>query len=352
VRSAMQSTACLLLQQGPFVACVLVCSNEGTGPPSTNEAHSRLTRTPVLQLSSFAPDETRLAPSPRFCELTARASLGTHNHDEQHRYGPAGLTLPAHSTLPPLSTPSVRHTARSHAAARSPLFSLSSFSVSLRGPQRMDEYGPPVRIPLWNAWVRHGEAEDARGSPAEFSAIVRRWGFFANALVCVPSLLVCMLLLRVNRCRLHPIRMSAVPTSFAAEEAQSLPAASTSTSHAEPQEGKIDNKPADQPVLQNRPAGEAAAAAAMDDSASRVAPVQGGSDRMMDSGPETLDQPDEGVVPNEQGANAAAADRGAEHGISLSNDPSVGHTTHTRAHCCLVFACCLLLPLLPLVISA
>jgi hypothetical protein len=123
--------------------------------------------------------------------------------------------------------------------------------------------------------------------------------------------------------------MSAAPTSFAVEEAQSLPAASTSTSHAEPQEGNFDKKPADQPVRQNSPAEEAAA---MDDSASRVASVQEGSDRMMDSGPETLDQSDEGVVPNEQGASAAAANRGAERVNSLSSDPSVRHCALAR--CC------------------
>jgi hypothetical protein len=120
--------------------------------------------------------------------------------------------------------------------------------------------------------------------------------------------------------------MSAVPTSSVVEETPPLPVASASTNGSvaclvEPQEAV--NGPADQPVRQNSPA--------MDDS-SCVAPVQEGSDRMVDSGPETLDQPDEGVLPNEQGASAAAANRGAERVNTLSNDPSVRHCTLAR--CC------------------
>jgi hypothetical protein len=120
--------------------------------------------------------------------------------------------------------------------------------------------------------------------------------------------------------------MSAVPTSSVVEETPPLPVASASTNGSvaclvEPQEAV--NGPADQPVRQNSPA--------VDDS-SCVAPVQEGSDRMMDNGPETPDQPDEGVLPNEQGASAAAANRGAERVNTLSNDPSVRHCTLAR--CC------------------
>ncbi len=95
--------------------------------------------------------------------------------------------------------------------------------------------------------------------------------------------------------------------------------------------------PADQPVRQNRPAGEAAVAAAVDDS-SHVAPVPEGSDRMMDSGPEPLDRPDEGVISNDSGA-AAAADRGAEHVISLSLSLGRPVSTTLRART-LHFALC------------
>jgi hypothetical protein len=132
--------------------------------------------------------------------------------------------------------------------------------------------------------------------------------------------------------------MSAVSASSAAvEEAQFLPVVSASTGLTEPRrEGKDDN--------------EVAAAAAVDDTVSRVTPVQEGSDRMMDSGPETPDRLDEGVVLNEQGAGSTAAADCDVGRISLLNGPSVD-TLRARMQLPALL-CSLLSPSSSLVVSA
>jgi hypothetical protein len=96
-----------------------------------------------------------------------------------------------------------RSVSRTHCAlARCcPLPSALCFSLFLsRGlcvdHERWDECGPPVRIPLWNARVRHGEtgSSPTASSPRDSARSQVNDVLLLTLCVCVLSLFACLLL--------------------------------------------------------------------------------------------------------------------------------------------------------------
>jgi hypothetical protein len=86
------------------------------------------------------------------------------------------------------------HSSHAAAALHGSASPSPSLVVSLRGPRRVDEYGPPVRIPLVECVGVTRRGREAGSSPADSAARSCGDGELADALVWVSSLPVCILL--------------------------------------------------------------------------------------------------------------------------------------------------------------
>jgi len=140
----------------PLGAVVVAPPAPAAAPATGDSSHTASTQADSDKTADIEM-ETGDLPVCGLTESHSQSSPALKDHDEQGRAGSAGLTISTHFPLPPEQVQSARHTARLHVAARlRVLLSASpspSLVVSLRGPRRVDERGPPVRIPLWNARV-------------------------------------------------------------------------------------------------------------------------------------------------------------------------------------------------------